>query len=254
MAATWVALGLVVAAGLIRLGELAVDLGWAAGRPWPSKTAQWAFAAWAIGWVAKITVTRALWRYRSRRTSSYDLARRLDEQHRTDALFVTALSVERGEHDDTPAFAGDPGSASAIVELARGRLTELRSPVAPLREPLRTLAGIGIAAGVLASLPSPAEALVLQERWIHSPRLVPPPVQSASTPEDAARLADVAARISDEARAPGLPEALPAHRRPAGTHGRDESGAGSSFSRPALPGDYVRRHREAAAAHEPTPP
>ena len=204
-AATWVAMGIVVAAGLIRLGELAVDLGWATGRPWPSKTAQWAFAAWAIGWIAKITVPRALWRYRKRRTRPEALARRLDTLHRTDGLFVTALGLERGDRDGAPAFVGDPRLAASIVELARSRLTSLHAPIDPLREPLRTLAGIGIAAGLLALLPSPEEALALQQRWTDALRR-PPPVHSAAlSPETAARLARAVAPLVD---APNLPDGL----------------------------------------------
>jgi len=154
-ALTWVAIAALIAAGIIRFGGLVVDLGWLSGERFPSRTAQWAFAAWAIGWVAKLAGGRALWRYRKRRIRPKDVARWLDQRHGTDELWTTALAVEEGEPH---------GLAESIQERARAQIARLREPVEPFREPVRTIAGIGVAAAVVALLPSHAEALARRQR------------------------------------------------------------------------------------------
>jgi len=192
IALTWVGISLVVGAGLIRACELIIALGWASSDTWPSKTAQWAFTIWATGWVAKIAVTRGIWRYRKRRTRPRDFARFLDRRHRTHDLFETAMAVESSH------AVGAEGLRSAILTRARERLAALSHPVVePFREPQRTIAGIGLAAALVGLLPASAPGASVEPDH---------PQTEATQPIDvrAARMVEHAEWLSGFGRGPSL--------------------------------------------------
>ena len=144
-----VAAASLVALGLSRLPTAATHLGF----DWSAAAGALQIAGWiVIGVAAGAMVARAVVRYRRLRTDARHMARRLDHHHDTRDLFATALAVEAGGAH------GNEGLEAIVSSRAATQLPSVRAPINGFEAPLRAFAAVGMAAALVALLPTEAAA------------------------------------------------------------------------------------------------